>query len=68
MFKAKELNNLHKSLEYSINHLEDYLDKHKEYISTTEKIDMMKELENYRYMSIKIENILGNLELEMALE
>lgn len=59
MFANDELTNLHKCVDYSINHLESYLSKYNDYLSNLEKMEMIEQLTKYKDISLKIENIIN---------
>lgn len=63
MLKNKQLNVILKALENSSEHLEGYLDKHKDYLCSNEINKIMEEIEEYKNTSIQIECIIGSNEL-----
>ncbi|WFD12439.1 hypothetical protein [Tepidibacter hydrothermalis] len=68
MFGNNQLQILLKSLENSINQLENNLENHLEYLSLDEKKEMLKELEDYKNMKIKTEWMMANKEIEKFLD
>lgn len=63
MLKDKQLNTILKSLESSIEHLEGYLDKHRNYLCSSEIYKIQSEIEDYKNTSIHIECMIGNEEI-----
>lgn len=63
MLKDKQLNIILKTLEESIEHLNEYLDKNKNHLCTGEINKIIEELEAYKNATIEVECVIGNNEL-----
>lgn len=64
MLKDKQLNIILKSLESSIENLEGYLDKHRNYLCSSEINKILGEIEDYKNTCVQVEGILGNVVIE----
>lgn len=67
MFENNQLEILLRSLNDSIRNLENYLNENSIYLSNNEKSNIMKQLQEYKNMQLKIEWIIGNKEAEKVL-
>lgn len=60
MLKNKQLSSILKSLENSIENLEDYLYRYNDNLSSKEKTNIMKQIQEYKNTSLEIEYMIEN--------
>lgn len=60
MLKNKQLSSILKSLENSIENLEDYLYRYNDNLSSKEKTTIMKQIQEYKNTSLEIEYMIEN--------